>query len=133
LEVTDYFMPSYSESRKLTGETEPEKMVEKFLDKGAGTVIIKMGAEGCFIMNKNEQHMLPAYDVKVIDTTGCGDNFVSGFITGLLEGWDLQRCGLFANAMGSLNSMGLGACSVTKTKGEVLEFMEKTPLYSSGL
>jgi sugar/nucleoside kinase (ribokinase family) len=74
--------------------------------------------------------MLPTYDVNVIDTTGCGDNFVAGFITGLLAGWDLERCGLFANAMGALNSMGLGACSVTKTKDEVLRFMEKTPLCS---
>jgi sugar/nucleoside kinase (ribokinase family) len=132
LGVTDYFIPSYGEACKLTGETEPKKISGKLLDKGTGTVIIKLGAEGCFIMNKNEQYTLSTYDVKVVDTTGCGDNFVAGFITGLLQGWDLQRCGLFANAVGSLNSMALGACSMTKTIDDVLDFMEKTPLCSSG-
>lgn len=128
LRVTDYFIPSYGEACKLTGETEPEKMVKLLLDAGAQNIVLKLGAKGCLIANRQEQFALPTYDVHVADTTGCGDNFVSGFITGLLKGWDLRRSGFFANAMGSLNSMNIGACTVNKTVDEVLEFMGKTPL-----
>jgi sugar/nucleoside kinase (ribokinase family) len=128
LESTDYFIPSYNESKSLTGESAPEKIARKILERGAKTVVIKMGNKGCFIMNAEECLTLPPYDVKVTDTTGCGDNFVSGFITGIVKGWDLRQCGQFANAMGSLNSMNIGACSVHKSTEEVLTFMENTSL-----
>jgi sugar/nucleoside kinase (ribokinase family) len=128
LKHTDYFIPSYGEASMLTGEKEPARIAGRLLESGVQTVILKLGAKGCLIVNREEKFTLPAYDVKVTDTTGCGDNFVAGFITGVIKGWDLRRSGLFANAMGSLNSMNIGACTVNKTVEEVLEFMKKTPL-----
>jgi hypothetical protein len=38
---------------------------------------------------------------------------------------------MFANAQGSLNSMGLGACYADKSIDDVLDFMEKTPLFQA--
>ncbi|MDR2628289.1 MAG: carbohydrate kinase family protein [Dysgonamonadaceae bacterium] len=130
LKHTDFFIPSYGEAVLLTGEKDPEKIADRLLETSVKNVVVKMGAKGCLIANSKERFTLPTYDVKVIDTTGCGDNFVSGFITALIKGWDLRRAGLFANAMGSLNSMNIGACTVNKTVDEVLEFMETMPFFN---
>lgn len=36
---------------------------------------------------------IPAYRIdKVVDTTGCGDNYCAGFECGLIKGWNLVEC-----------------------------------------
>lgn len=48
---------------------------------------MKIGKRGCYIRNKDGAMIVPACKgVTAIDTIGAGDNFASGFITGLLEG-----------------------------------------------
>jgi sugar/nucleoside kinase (ribokinase family) len=43
-----------------------------------------MGGEGVYVSpaEGNDFH-LPAYAIDVVDTTGCGDSFTAGVITGL--------------------------------------------------
>ncbi len=48
---------------------------------------MKIGKRGCYIRNADGAMIVPACKgVTAIDTIGAGDNFASGFITGLLEG-----------------------------------------------
>ena len=63
---------------------------------------------GCYIRTKNEEFNIPAYKVEVIDTTGAGDSFVGGFLTGMVKGWSLRESGKFANAVGALCVTALG-------------------------
>ena len=63
--------------------------------------------------------------IKVIDTTGAGDSFAAGFITGKIKGWDLLFCGKFANAVGAQCVMDTGASTGIKSFDETLDFMKK--------
>jgi sulfofructose kinase len=54
-------------------------------------------------------HHAAAYCVEVVDTTGAGDIFHSGFLYGLLHGWPLQRQLDYACAAAALNCTGVGA------------------------
>ncbi len=55
---------------------------------------ITVGAEGCVIVTPDELIRVPAVPVdRVIDTTGAGDLFASGFLYGLTAGEDLATCG----------------------------------------
>jgi len=45
----DTFMCNQKEANRLTGEETPEAAAEALIKRGANTVIIKIGREGCYI------------------------------------------------------------------------------------
>lgn len=128
--LIDYLMPSWEEASYVTGLNHEEKMADYFLERGAGNVVIKLGAEGCFFKNTKERFYTDPYIVKPVDTTGCGDNFTAGFIHAFLKGQTMRECMRFASAAGALNSLGLGASSYIRSEKMVLDFMKDTPVRS---
>lgn len=128
LAYTDYFFPSLEEAKAVSGEETIEKMAEKFLECGAAHVGIKLGGDGCYFKDKNQEFYLPAYPCDVVDTTGSGDNFMSGFITGLLNGWNEKTCCKFASAAGAVNTAAIGPNSAVTSKEQIMEFMNKYEL-----
>ena len=52
---------------------------------------------------------MPAFDVAVVDTTGCGDAFDAGFITALHHRMDPEESIRFAQAAAALVATGLGS------------------------
>ncbi len=124
LPYLDLFIPSIEEAQMLSGKTDEREIAADFLERGVLNVVIKFGSRGCYIKNKNEEHYVDAYKVDAVDTNGAGDSFVAGFITGLVNGWDLEKCGKFANAVGAHCVMKVGASTGIKSKREILQFME---------
>lgn len=125
LKFTDIILPSYDEAVMISRKKKPEDIADFFLNRGPKIVIIKMGDRGCFIKNHNQSYTIPALKVKVVDTTGAGDAFVGGFLTGYLKGWGLKQSGIFANAVGALCVSSLGAFSGILSFTETLEFISK--------
>lgn len=124
LPYLDLFIPSFEEARMLSGKENEKDMAGCFLEAGAKTVVIKMGEKGCYIKNDSGEHYIDAYRVEAVDTTGAGDSFVAGFITGLVNGWDLRRCGEYANAVGAHCVMKMGATEGIKSMNEIISFIE---------
>ncbi len=118
----DYILPSYNEASQLSGETEPERIADRLLQAGVGTVVIKMGGKGCFVKNRATAFHLPAYPVEVVDALGAGDCFSAGFTAGLALGWDLERTARLANATGALCVTQLGATTGIRPLKETLAF-----------
>ena len=52
---TDYLMPSYDEAIYVTGEKDPDKIADYFLDAGVKNVVLKLGGEGCFFKNREKR------------------------------------------------------------------------------
>lgn len=107
-ENIDYLLPSFEEAEYVTGETNLKEMAEFFLCKGAKHVVIKCGGKGAYYQDAKESFMIPAFSVDAVDTTGCGDNFVAGFIHGVLEGMPHRECVRFACATGAVNALSYG-------------------------
>ena len=82
---------------------------EVLLGEGVSVVAVKLGGEGCYITDGGEGFRVPALKVRVVDTTGAGDAFCSGFLHGLLTGKDLRRCGEIANFVASRKIKKTGA------------------------
>lgn len=125
LAYTDYFFPSLEEAQDISGESTVEKMAEVFLSCGAGHVGIKLGSKGCYFKDGKQEFYLPAYPCNAIDTTGAGDNFMSGFITGLLQGWDEKKCCKFAGAAGAICASVVGPNSAVTSMEQVMKFMSE--------
>jgi sugar/nucleoside kinase (ribokinase family) len=125
LQYLDYFIPSLEEAEMISGKSEPEEIADVFLEAGVKTVVIKLGAKGCFIKNNSgEKFLIDSFKgIKAVDTTGAGDSFAAGFITGIIKGWDLKMCGTFANAVGAHCVMKVGATSGIKPLSEIQQFI----------
>jgi sugar/nucleoside kinase (ribokinase family) len=110
LPYIDYFMPSIEEAKDMSGETTPEDCAAFYLDRGAQCCVFTLGADGAYYAHRDGSRKLsPAYDVKVIDTTGCGDAFDAGFITALHHKMDVDDALRFAQAAAGLVATGLGS------------------------
>ena len=83
-----------------------------------------MGGEGVYVSPEDgDDFTLPAFDVAVSDTTGCGDSFTAGIIVGLHRGWDLRRSATFASAVAARVAMGLGSDGKLVSFDDTIEAM----------
>jgi sugar/nucleoside kinase (ribokinase family) len=113
LPYVDYFMPSIEEARDMSGQSSAEDCALFYLDRGARACVFTMGGEGAFYADENGQRLKsPAYDIKVVDTTGCGDAFDAGFITALHHKMDLRTSLRFARPRRALWRQGLARMPV---------------------
>jgi sugar/nucleoside kinase (ribokinase family) len=125
LPYIDYFIPSLPEAQAIVGLEEPGDVASALIDHGAGTVALKMGADGCLVMSaEGESFNLPAFDVEVVDATGAGDAFAAGFIAGVWHDWPLERTAQFASAVGALCVTGIGASGGVRSLVETIQFVE---------
>ncbi len=120
LNYIDYIFPNESEAEFYSGKTEYREMAEVFLDYGVKNVIIKLGKQGCFVKNREEEFYVPALEVNAVDATGAGDNFVAGFLSSILQGCDLRTAAEFATECAAICVQSIGA-----TTGAVEDFLRK--------
>jgi len=101
-------LPNEIEINQLTGQ-EYREGAKTFLKLGAEIVAVKLGKKGCYVTDGNENHLIKAYKVEAVDTTGAGDAFCAGFIYGLVKGKDLFECGRLGNFVASRCVLAMGA------------------------
>jgi sugar/nucleoside kinase (ribokinase family) len=125
----DFFMPSIDETQALMGSADPETCARYFLDKGAGACAISLGSDGSFVMTRDgAKFHLPAHEITVRDTTGCGDAYTGGFIAGLVRDWDLRECARLATATAAIVATGLGSGTNLVSFENTIEMMNTLPI-----
>jgi ribokinase len=102
-------MPNQRELELLTKVKDYRKGAEALLEKGVKIVAVKLGSKGCYVTDGKENHQINRFNVKVVDTTGAGDAFCSGFLYGLINGKSLYECGRLGNFVASRCIMKMGA------------------------
>lgn len=95
------------EAHALTGVTSTREALSRLAER-ISCVVVKQGSEGAIAVRGTEKVHLDAFAVNVVDTTGAGDSFASGFVYGVLTKRSLRNCLLLANAAGALSATGVG-------------------------
>lgn len=125
LSYVDYFFPNYEEACIITGKTDLNEIADIFLECGVKNVVIKTGKKGCYIKNNKQTLEIPACkNIKAIDTIGAGDNFASGFITGILDGKTLKECAEFANVTAAISVQSVGATTGVQNREQVEKLLQ---------
>jgi ribokinase len=101
-------LPNEHEVKLLTGEGY-KKGAQKLLDEGVRIVAVKLGPKGCYVTDGKEEHLIPRFPAKVVDTTGAGDAFCAGFLYGLVKNKNLVQCGRLGNFVASKCIQKVGA------------------------
>lgn len=110
LQYVDYLFPNDAEAMMVTRTETVEEAAQDLLNAGVGTVIIKCGAKGCYVKNKElEFWAAPEQEVTCVDTTGAGDSFVGGFLHGMARDLPLEECVKQANRCGVRAVQKVGA------------------------
>ena len=126
LPLADLLICSEEFILKLTGLTDAEAAVrqvwEKYRPKVCGAT---MGVRGSMCFDGKDFVKCPAFHVeKVVDTTGCGDLFHTGFAIRWLETHDLLKCQRFGAAVSAIKCRGLsGRPPSAPTRAEVEAFL----------
>jgi ribokinase len=114
LSMVDVLVPNESETALLSGlpvgtQTEAIKAAKALQGSGVGTVILTLGERGALPVREGEMAIIPAFEVKAVDTTASGDAFVAGLAVALAEGKGLEEAVRQGNAAGGLAATKLGA------------------------
>ena len=126
LPLIDYITPNEDEAGYYTGKNEPDAMADVFLSCGVRNVVIKLGGKGCYFKSADFSLYLPAYEIKAVDATGAGDNFVAGFASEIIRGSAPKAALAFANACGAICTTAIGAGTALKSRDQVLKFMDQS-------
>lgn len=103
-----------------------EKAALKLLNKGVENVIVTMGKEGVFCLNKEEKFLVLALDVNVVDTVAAGDAFNAGLTTALIEGHSLKEAVKWGVIVASLSIIKTGAQLSFPTRQEFDTFRQNS-------
>ncbi|XBH21090.1 sugar kinase [Jonesiaceae bacterium BS-20] len=128
LQFIDFVMPNIEEAGWLVGSEDRTEIISWLHDQGVGCSILTLGGDGVSIAERGSPEVvLPAYNIDVVDTTGCGDAFTSGFISGLLEGLEITQAAERGLACGSLVATGLGSDAGIENLAQVEHFRMTHP------
>jgi sugar/nucleoside kinase (ribokinase family) len=97
----DILIANEDEAAAFTG-LKDETAAATELAKKAPLAVMKLGKRGSVILQGGGKVTIaPFGDGRpAIDTTGAGDLWASGFLYGLVNGYDLEKCGNLASACG---------------------------------
>jgi 5-dehydro-2-deoxygluconokinase len=106
------------------GESAPEAAVQRLLAVGSPIIVLKRGAEGAVVWQRDKNPVTVApYRVDVVNVLGAGDAFASGFLYGYLHGWSLEDAARFGNATGAIIVTRHGCANFMPTLEEVEAFV----------
>jgi 5-dehydro-2-deoxygluconokinase len=101
------------------GTTDASEAADALLAAGVKLAIIKLGAEGVLIKSASEQIVIPSHPVEVVCGLGAGDAFGGAVCYGLINDWDFEKIGTFANAAGALVATRLTCADAMPTVSEL--------------
>lgn len=128
---THFLTPNQVEAAQLVGfpvETveQAQKAIAALQQRGAQTVIVKLGEKGVVCGTLQETFHIPAFSVSVVDTVAAGDAFNGGLAAALYDGKPLREAIVWASATAALSVAQSGAQSSLPTKARVADFIKST-------
>lgn len=111
LKAAPFFIkPNSEELEKLTGKTinsvdDAVKEAIKINKAGVEFVAVTLGADGAILVSKDKIYTAKIPKIKVLNTVGCGDSFVAGFVSGISQNLSASEAFRLAVACSMSNAM----------------------------
>ncbi|WP_369412812.1 carbohydrate kinase family protein [Oceanobacillus alkalisoli] len=105
----DIVKPSMDDANRLFGKDTVDNHLKKILDLGAKLVVMTLGEDGAIASNGDETITFNSLATKIVDTTGAGDAFWSGFYAALIKGYTVKKALQFGFAVSAYKLKFTGA------------------------
>ncbi|MFG1706338.1 carbohydrate kinase family protein [Nonomuraea sp. M3C6] len=105
----DYVLPNEAQALLMTGALGIEEAAAALLADGPRGVLVTLGESGSLVVTGDGSERVPALKTDVSDTTGCGDAYCAGFLTGLLHAQDILTAARWGTAAAARVATGLGS------------------------
>ena len=90
LDKVTWFILNEVEGADMTGETEPDRILDKMLERWPECkVVLTLGVQGSMYADQAQRIFQPAVKAHAVDTTAAGDTFTGYFLHAVLEGKDI--------------------------------------------
>ncbi|MEY4750532.1 MAG: hypothetical protein RIQ60_2746 [Pseudomonadota bacterium] len=120
----DFIVPSELEGEVFMGSSDPAAIAAVCRRYGVRNVVLKRGGRGVVgLFEDGAVVECPAFNVPVVDTTGAGDNFVAGFIHGLVSGQSPAQALHTGSAVAALSIQAVGAGAGLKDGAQLQAFL----------
>jgi sugar/nucleoside kinase (ribokinase family) len=104
----DHLLPNEEQVLGFTGESDLAAGCRALIERGVGTVAVTRGGDGALVVTADAEHAVPALEIDVVDTTGCGDAFSAGYLRGLSLGRSPEDAARLGCATAAQVAQGLG-------------------------
>lgn len=133
-DLVDIWTPNETEAAILSGippgKLDPSQalgLALKLRQRGAKTVVVKLGEQGCLLLHGDDSRLLPTLKVNAVDTTAAGDVFNAALAVAMSEGQDVASACAFANIAAGLSVTRLGAQASAPARSELSAWTTPTP------
>jgi sugar/nucleoside kinase (ribokinase family) len=109
LPYVDYLLPNDDQVLGFSGEADLLTGAKKLVAAGAGLVAVTRGGDGALLVTAEGTESVPAFEIDVVDTTGCGDAFSAGFLRGISLDRTPREAAILGSAAAALVAQGLGS------------------------
>lgn len=123
---SDIVLPGEDDAALLTGHTDPDAIVDTYLNLGAQVVALTMGPNGTLVATPDERQHVQGRKVNAIDATGAGDTFDGAFLARISAGDTPFEAAHYANAAAALSTQGYGGVAPMPLKSAVDAFLKDT-------
>jgi sugar/nucleoside kinase (ribokinase family) len=91
------------------------------------TTVVTAGGRGCYWRTRGEDvvHHHPAYKIRPVDTTGCGDVFHGVFCCGVAQSWPIEKTIEYATAAAAIKATRFGGWLTVPTLDEIQELIHR--------
>ncbi len=117
-------MNEYSAER-FRGDMSMKEFCRKVFDLGVQVILLTLGKDGCRLLTRDGDTYIPAYDLQVVDTTGCGDTFNATFLAATISGMAPERAVGYANAAANMAATVAGPRGGITTFQKVEQFLSR--------
>ncbi|TIP70786.1 MAG: ribokinase [Mesorhizobium sp.] len=130
LSLVQVLVVNQSEAKALTCQGDMAEAADALAAKGAGTVVITLGAEGCLVLDPDQggSLRLPAPHVEAFDTSGAGDVFCGCLAGGLAKGMSVTAALKFALAAAAIAVTRPGTLISCPSASEMAALIDQTEL-----
>jgi ribokinase len=128
----DVLIPNLFEAAELTdaaaggqANMHAAKLIgSELVARGVRHAVITLGRRGCMLVDRNGAEHIPAFEVELVDQTGCGDAFAGALAAYLAVEDDMKKAVEFASAAGALACTKFGSIEAMPAKSEIIQLLQ---------